>query len=73
MDTEGEFLACRAAAPAWAFLGRETMPDVGYPDDYSEAAIGGNFGYVRRSQEHGISGYDWNWLLNFADRQFGKR
>ena len=73
MDTEGEFLACKAAAPVWAFLGRETMPDVGYPEDYSEAAIGGALGYVRRPQTHGISGYDWNWMLNFADRQFGKR
>lgn len=72
MDTEGEFLACRAAAPVWKFLGCETMPDVSYPEDYSEAAIGGNFGYIRRPQEHGISGYDWNWMLNFSDRQFGR-
>ena len=68
MDTEGEFLACKAAAPVWRFLGRETMPDVDYPDDFSEAAIGDRLGYVRRPQAHGISGYDWNWLLNFADR-----
>jgi len=73
MDTEGEFLACRAAAPVWTFLGKETMPDVAYPDDYSEAAIGGHLGYVRRPQNHGISGYDWNWMLNFADRQFKER
>ena len=72
MDTEGEFLACRAAAPVWKFLGRGTMPDVDYPDDYSEAAIGRDFGYVRRPNEHGISGYDWNWMLNFADRQFAE-
>ena len=70
MDTEGEYLACRAAAPVWKFLGRETMPDVPYPDDYCEDAIGGQFGYVRRPHQHGISGYDWNWLLNFADHQF---
>lgn len=73
MDTEGEFLACRAAAPVWKFLGRETMPDVDYPDNFSEAAIGGQLGYVRRPQNHGISGYDWNWMLNFADRQFKGR
>ena len=73
MDTEGEFLACKAAAPVWAFLGRETMPDVDYPEDFSEAAIGGQLGYVRRPQNHGISGYDWNWMLNFADWQFRGR
>ena len=70
MDTEGEFLACCAAAPVWKFLGRETMPEVGYPDDYSVAAIGRDFGYVRRPHGHGISGYDWNWLLDFSDRAF---
>ena len=71
MDTEGEFLSCRAAAKVWKFLGQKTMPDVGFPDNYSEDAIGENFGYVRRPHAHGISGYDWNWMLNFADRQFG--
>ena len=69
MDTEGEFLACKAAAPVWKFLGKGTMPDVEYPDNFSEAAIGPQFGYVRRPQTHGISGYDWNWMLDFADRQ----
>lgn len=73
MDTEGEYLACRAVATVWKFLGRETMPDVPYPDDYSEAAIGGDLGYVRRPQNHGISGYDWNWLMNFADRHVNAR
>ena len=68
MDTEAEYLACRAAAPVWTFLGYGTMPDVPYPDDFSEAAIGDRLGYVRRPQAHGISGYDWNWLLDFADR-----
>ena len=68
MDTKAEYLACRAAAPVWAFLGYGTMPDVAYPDDYGEEGIGRRFGYVRRPGAHGISGYDWNWLLNFADR-----
>ena len=71
MDTEGEFLACKAAAPVWKFLGRETMPDVDYPANYSETAIGESFGYVRRTEGHGISAFDWNWMMDFADRQFG--
>ena len=70
MDTEGEFLACKAAAPVWRFLGGETMPDVGYPENYSEQAIGRDLGYVRRPNAHGISGCDWRWMLDFADRQF---
>lgn len=72
MDTEGEYLACKAAAPVWTFLGAGTMPDVPYPDNYDLSAIGESFGYVRRSEEHGISGYDWEWMLDFADRAFGK-
>ena len=68
MDTESEFLACRAAAPVWAFLGYGTMPAVAYPDDYSTAAVGDRLGYVRRPGQHGISGQDWTWALDFADR-----
>ena len=64
--------ACKAAAPVWTFLGAGTMPDVPYPDNYDLSAIGESFGYVRRSEEHGISGYDWEWMLDFADRAFGK-
>lgn len=72
MDTEGEYLACKAAAPVWTFLGAGTMPAVPYPDNYDLSAVGESFGYVRRSEEHGISGYDWKWMLDFADRAFGK-
>ncbi|MDD4026291.1 MAG: hypothetical protein PHN85_10275 [Kiritimatiellae bacterium] len=72
MDTEGEYLACKAAAPVWKFLGAGTMPDVPYPDNYDISAIGESLGYVRRSEGHGISGYDWKWMLDFADRAFGR-
>ncbi len=73
MDTKGEFLACVAAAPVWRFLGRGTMPDVPYPDNYDESAIGGSFGYVRRSEQHGIADCDWMWLLDFADKALEPR
>ena len=26
------------------------------------------FGYVRRGGQHGLSGYDWLWMLDFADK-----
>ena len=71
MDTKGEFLACVAAAPVWRFLGKGTMPDVPYPDNYDESAIGESFGYVRRSEQHGIADCDWMWLMDFADRALG--
>ena len=68
MDTEGEFLACKAAAPVWKFLGLGTMPDVPYPANYDTSAIGECLGYVRRSEDHGISHHDWLWTLDFADK-----
>ena len=71
MDTEGEFLACVAAAPVWRFLGKGTMPSVPYPDNYDESAIGDCLGYVRRSEMHGIADCDWMWLLDFADHALG--
>ena len=70
MDTESEYLACRAAAPVWKFLGVGTMPDVPYPENYDTSAIGECLGYVRRSEGHGIAGHDWIWMMDFADRSF---
>lgn len=71
-DTEAEFIAIKAAAPVWKKLGYGTIPAVDWPDDYDTSAIGEHIGYVRRSEAHGISAYDWTWMLDFADRQFKK-
>ena len=71
MDTYGEYLACRAASPAWEFLGLPGMPGEGNPAKYSTEAIGPYLGYVWRTEQHGISAYDWKWMLDFADQAFG--
>jgi hypothetical protein len=71
-DTEGEYLSVKAASPVWKFLGKSGMPDVPFPADYETSAIGRDLGYVRRSQSHGISAYDWRWTLDFADGVFVK-
>jgi len=71
-DTKGEYLAVRAASPVWTFLGKEGLPDVGFPCDYDISAVGHDLGYVRRTEGHGISGYDWQWMLDFADVRFGR-
>lgn len=67
-DTKGEYLACKAASAAWTINGLEGLPDGDFPENYSNALIGKNLGYVRRGGEHGMSGYDWEWCLDFADR-----
>ena len=72
-DPRGEYLAVKAAAPAWEFLGKPGIPRGGEPMDFSRAAVGPCLGYVRRPGQHGISGWDWKWLLDFADRALADR
>ena len=71
-DTEGEYLACRAASPAWTFLGREGLPDKPFPDDFDTSCVGRHLAYVRRALWHGHSAHDWLWLMDFADRAFAR-
>ena len=66
-DPEGEFLSLKAASPVWELLVGKGLPDVPYPDEFDTSAIGPNLGYIRRAEGHGISGYDWKWMLDFAD------
>lgn len=72
-DTKGEYLACRAAAPVWPFLGKSGMPEGDFPANYDTSLIGRHLGYVRRGGAHGISGSDWQWMLDFADNVFARR
>ena len=67
-DTHGEFLCLQAASPVWELLGVPGLPDVSWPDNFDTSAIGPCLGYVRRPYEHGISAWDWMWMLDFLDR-----
>ena len=69
-DTRGEFLACRAASPAWELLGLPGLPPGDFPADFDESLVGSRLGYVRRGGRHGLSAYDWAWTLDFAERAF---
>jgi hypothetical protein len=69
-DTKGEFLACRAASPAWEFFGEDGLPPGDWPENWDVSRIGRKLGYVRRGGAHGMAGDDWNWILNFADGVF---
>ena len=71
-DTEGEYLAVKAASPVWKKLyHRKGFPKVPWPDDLDTSAIGECLGYVRRPEGHGIGAYDWTWMLEFSDRNLG--
>ncbi|MCQ2167882.1 MAG: hypothetical protein MJY69_04345 [Bacteroidales bacterium] len=72
-DTESEFMALQAASPVWEMLGKEGLPKVAWPEDYGTEAIGSNLAYVRRNNDHGISAIDWIWMLDFADKNFGRK
>ena len=65
-DTRGEYLSLKAASPVWELFGKEGLPDVPWPDDFSTEAIGPVIGYVRRPGAHGISAQDWTWTLDFS-------
>ena len=69
-DTKGEYLACQAASPAWELHGLKGLPKHDFPDNFDTCCIGENLGYVRRGGQHGISGWDWKWTMDFADRVF---
>jgi len=68
-DTEGEFLACKAASPVWEFLGKPGLPRVASPADFDISAVGPCLGYYRRSQGHGIACFDWLRLMRFAGEE----
>ncbi|MBE6356823.1 MAG: hypothetical protein E7058_06880 [Lentisphaerae bacterium] len=66
-DTEGEYLACRAASPAWEICGKPGFPQRPYPGDFETDTIGDFLGYYRRSEGHGIADFDWLMLMRFAN------
>ena len=69
-DPRGEFLACRHAGAVYSLLGRDglgidRMPALDTP--IKEGAIG----YHVRSGGHGLTEYDWQNFMDFADKHFG--
>ena len=69
-DPQGEFLAAKAASPVWEFLTGKGLGLEEMPPPYDDTFVRPPFGYVRRTECHGLSPYDWQWTLDFADRVF---
>ena len=72
-DPKGEWLSAKAASPAWELLtgrglggGERGLAE--WPEPYSDSAACPPFGYVRRTECHGLSPYDWKWAIDFARR-----
>jgi hypothetical protein len=69
-DPKGEFMSARAASPVWEFLTGKGLGLSEWPQPYDDVAVRPPFGYVRRTECHGLSPYDWKWAMDFADRYF---
>ena len=68
-DPVGEFLSGLYADPVYRLLGTDgfagvrTMPEL-------NRSVGGTIGYHIREGDHGFLSYDWELILNFADKHF---
>ncbi|MBN2316673.1 MAG: hypothetical protein JXM79_22285 [Sedimentisphaerales bacterium] len=70
-DPRGEFLSCKHAESVYHLFGKkglskEPMPDLNQPVNE------GTIGYHVRSGGHGLTEYDWQRYMDFADMHFEK-
>jgi len=68
-DPRGEFDAAVAAGPIYRLLRRQGLgSDVMPPLDM---AVMGDIGFHCRTGKHEVTAWDWQKILEFADRKFG--
>jgi hypothetical protein len=65
-DPRGEFLSARAADPVYRLLGKEGLGVAEMPE--VDLAVGRTVGYHVRRGQHGVTAFDWEQYLAFADR-----
>lgn len=65
-DPRGEFLAAQAAEPVYRLLGKDGLGVVEMPAP--DTPVGGTIGYHVRRGPHGVTAFDWQQYLAFADR-----
>lgn len=69
-DPRGEFLSARHAAPAYRLFGSPGLGTDEWPPP--ETPVGCDIGYHLRTGKHDMTAYDWNCVLDFADRHFSR-
>jgi len=70
-DPKGSFLSAKYAQPVYDLfkekgVGVESMPPI-------ETPVGDFIGYHNRMGKHGITRYDWEQFVQFADRHLGRQ
>jgi hypothetical protein len=69
-DPRGEFLSARGADAVYRLLGTDGLPARKMPALSKPSH--GTIGYHIRPGGHGVTEYDWQRYMDFADRHFGK-
>jgi len=69
-DPNGEFTSAKKAGPVYRLFGKKGVgsklqPEIHHP-------VGDYVGYHIRAGKHGVTDYDWEQYLDFADRHFGR-
>ena len=64
---EGEWWAAKLASPAWELYGRKGLVADGFPPPEAPQQEG-SISYHLRTGKHGLTPYDWNCYMDFADR-----
>ena len=71
-DPKGEFLAAKGAEPVYELLGVGGMAVDEWPG-VNEPVTESRIGYHLRPGGHGVTDYDWEQYMNFADRHLSCR
>jgi len=70
-DPKGEFLALKAAEPAYALYDLAGLPATKWPQP-NQPVTSARLGYHLRAGKHQVTAFDWKHYLDFADKVMAK-